>query len=121
GWITSVHVGPHFHIFEPWVGGWFLRSTVWKAESRADDLALELLAPAETLCATLRASGRAGSYARCLAYASSLLSGQFGLPEPAARLYARRLTDAVTGGDSLLSRLGLEGTTACRSSRNPPE
>lgn len=81
-----------------------------QAERRADDLALELLAPAEAVTAILR-EGEATTARE----AAALVASTFGLPAPVARMYTDRLwpgSDESPDG-SLAERLGLGRSPSC--------
>ncbi len=105
GWLSNCPVGPQVHLLEE-EPGTFGRPGVWRAENQADALALELLAPAQTVLALLADSGT-GSYRDAVALAQRLLLETFGLPAGVVPAYARRLAEAGTGGPSLRDALGL--------------
>jgi hypothetical protein len=108
GLLNLVSVAPHVHFLEQQGDGSFVRSEVWHAENRADQLAIELLAPLEAVSSDLVTSDQARMYSMCLASARGLLTAKYGLPTPIAQAYARAIAEELTGGPSILAELGLE-------------
>jgi len=106
--LHGVNVTPAFHLLEKEGDGRFVDARIWNAENRADQLAFELMAPAEIVCANLRESGAAGSYFPCVTAAKAILEATYGLPAVMADTYARHLARTLTGGPTALSFLGLE-------------
>ena len=106
--LHGVNVEPAFHLLEKEGDGRFVDARIWNAENRADQLAFELMAPVEIVCANLRESGADGSYFRCVTAAKAILEATYGLPAVMADAYARYLAQTLTGGPTALSSLGLE-------------
>lgn len=106
GLLNLVSVAPHVHLLEQQGDGSFFRAEVWRAENRADQLAIELLAPLQAVFSDLAADGRATGYSDCLASSRRLLTAKYGLPIPIAHAYARTVAEELTGGPSILDELG---------------
>lgn len=106
GLLNLVSVAPHVHLLEQQGDGSFVRAEVWRAENRADRLAIELLAPLKAVSTDLTATGRATDYSDCLASSRRLLTAKYGLPIPIAHGYARTIAEELTGGPSILDELG---------------
>ena len=99
--LSRTPLGLHLHLLER--GAWgYAEGRVEEAERRADDLALELLAPADEALRRLTASGEALSVERAVA----LLTGDMGLPQAAAEVYARRLVGPSRPPLSFVRRIG---------------
>ena len=103
GILSGVPLGIHRHLLEKESPN--SNAQVWRAESRADELGLELLAPAAMVMARMNPGD---SYFECAAAARELLIESFGLPPAVAASYAARVARALTGGPSVLSSLGLD-------------
>jgi len=108
GLFNLVSVAPHVHLLEQQGDGSFVRAEVWRAENRADRLAIELLAPLRAVSSDLTNAGRTAVYSSCLASAHALLTAKYGLPTPIAHAYARTVAEELTGGPSILDKLGLK-------------
>jgi hypothetical protein len=108
GLLSLVSVTPHTHLLEQKGDGSFARSEVWRAETRADQLAVEILAPFQAVCSDLVVAGSDRTYSACLASACRLLAEGYGLPEAIARSYALTVAEELTGGPSVLANLGLD-------------
>ncbi|GAK61107.1 hypothetical protein U27_01005 [Candidatus Vecturithrix granuli] len=106
--MSAINIKPHVHLLEHGGTGASARSSIWQAEDRADELALELVAPAEIVLSDLKATFDSMSYFECCHVAADILTQKFGLPGNVAKTYARQLAQALTGGPSVLSSLGLE-------------
>lgn len=91
--LAGVTLAPHLHLMERGERG-IERGAVAAAESRADQLAFELLAPWRQALALLPDGGRA---AERQAGATRALASAFGLPTALAEAYARRLLAARDG------------------------
>lgn len=85
--LSGVDITPHTHLFERGPLGRH-SGRVAEAESNADRLAIELLAP-EGLALPLVPAG--GPYRRRLEAGAAALRASFGLPPPIAAAYARAL------------------------------
>lgn len=107
GLLSHVSVAPHIHLLEKQGDGSFARSEIWRAENRADQLAVEILAPLRLVCSDL-AVDQPQTYSACLVSARCLLTTKYGLPASIAHAYAQSVAEDLTGGPSILSQLGLE-------------
>jgi hypothetical protein len=83
------------------------RTDVWASENRADQLAVQLLAPYPEVCRAVCADGAPAGYFQCRTRARHVLIDPFGLPEEIARTYARLVADRITGGISVAESWGL--------------
>ncbi len=106
--LRAINITPHIHLLEHEDTGAFARSSIWQAEDRADELALELVAPVEVVLGELKATSESMSYFECCHVVADVLMQKFGLPGVVAKTYARQLAQTLTGGPSVLSSLGLE-------------
>lgn len=88
--MSSVHLGTLSHMMERPESG-LPANIVLDMEDRADRLALELLAPAEAVCALLRQPAVPGGFEARLMYATQLLTRSYGLPIAIAATYARHV------------------------------
>ncbi len=86
--ISSVHLGTLSHVMERPESG-LPTNLVIDIENRADRLALELLAPAESVRALTRHSTAPRRFEARLVYVTQLLIQQYGLPGGIAASYAR--------------------------------
>lgn len=83
------------------------RTEVWIAENRADQVALELLAPREEVCREVQKGQDCEGSFQCRSKALRVLIERFGLPDHAARPYARSIADEITNGMSVIESWGL--------------
>lgn len=81
------------------------------AECIADEVALELLAPEAAVMERLALLAPGRPYPEREHAAELLLKETFGLPDPIAGRYARRLLRLQTGGPSTREWLGIAGST----------
>jgi Zn-dependent peptidase ImmA (M78 family) len=101
--LTGIQLGFHVHLMERNSEGRIAVAAISTAESRADRLAYELLAPSDTVFDSLERHGtNKPRDAVC-----ALLQTDFGLPEIQARQYASLLLPEVKPPDNFLLRLGL--------------
>ena len=105
--LSEVPISLYTHLLEKEGSGSFLQSKVWKAENRADQLGLELTAPAALVCEDLGSVEDDHDYFSCQAMARKLLQEKYGLPGAAADVYARRVASGMTGGPSVMESWGL--------------
>lgn len=98
GWLNDVKLKPHRHFMERSSQGDILSSEILQIESRADKLALELLAPEEKAVDIVRTAivGKDKYRLRTNAAQIALMS-QFYLAKNIAKPYAERLVAAVGG------------------------
>lgn len=99
--LAGIPVGFHVHLMERGTDGQVERSGIEGAESEADQLALELIAPEQDVTRRLRE--RAEENHRDLAV--QLLTEAYGLPMPIAQGYAATLLSQRCPNSSLVSRL----------------
>lgn len=105
--LADVPIGVHAHLMERTVAGTIGRAAVLDVESRADRLALELLAPEAEVrrrVADLRGSE---NFQRTLADTVSVLVEAFGLPPQIADGYGQSLCRSWYGGPSFREWLGV--------------
>ena len=108
GLLAGVRVGQYEHFMERDSVGGVLSEPVLRAESRADQLALELLAPEETALPLVQAAIRAKpSYAFRLSAAIQVLSQTFSLPATVAQPYAVQLVQLAGGQTTFREWLNL--------------
>jgi len=86
--MSSVHLGAMSHVMERPESG-LPTNLVIDIENRADRLALELLAPAESLCALMQQATAPRGFDGRLAYVTQVLTQHYGLPGAIATSYAR--------------------------------
>ena len=86
--MSSVHLGALSHVMERPESG-LPTNLVIDIENRADRLALELLAPAESLCTLMRQATAPRGFDARLAHLTQILTRRYGLPEAIAASYAR--------------------------------
>jgi IrrE N-terminal-like domain len=86
--MSSVHLGTLSHVMERPESG-LPPNMVLDIEDRADRLALELLAPVESVCALLQQPTAPRGFDARLAYVTQLLTRRYGLPPAIAAVYAR--------------------------------
>ncbi len=80
-------------------------SAAWDAEDHADQLALELVAPADTVREHTNLNQT--SYAERCKEIVGVLTSTFGLPTDMANMYGRALLQSLGKGPSFLEQLGL--------------
>ena len=86
--MSNVHLGTMSHVMERPESG-LPTNLVIDLENRADRLALELLAPAESLCTVMRQATAPIGFDARMAYVTQVLTRQYGLPRVIAVSYAR--------------------------------
>ncbi|MBI1884770.1 MAG: ImmA/IrrE family metallo-endopeptidase [Chloroflexi bacterium] len=100
-------IGVHTHLMERQPDGVLGCGRIVGAESRADRLALELLAPAGEVQCRVARFRRPSSFQRGVDLAVEILTGDFGLPAAAAEPYAKLIMRCWRGGPSFREWLGL--------------
>lgn len=88
--MSNVPLGPMSHVLERPESG-LPTNLVIDIENRADRLALELLAPAQSLSALMRQAKTSQGFDTRLAFLTQTLVTQYGLPGAIASLYARHI------------------------------
>lgn len=101
--LAHVKIGYHIHLMERTSDGHLATSTIEAAERNADRLALELLAPAETVL--LATASRSPEQRR--KEIKNVLIESYGLPVTPAAQYAALLVSLSPRTESFLRRLGL--------------
>jgi Zn-dependent peptidase ImmA (M78 family) len=91
GVLHGVQLTTYLHLMERTPAGSVERLLVLEAEDRADRLALELLAPKETVLTRLAEKGADWCSTEVHALVRETLTQEFGLPETVAETYAQML------------------------------
>jgi hypothetical protein len=91
GALRGVELGVYTHLMERTAAGDVNRREVLEAEDRADRIALELLAPRQTVLERLETRGIRWRENTALRAATGILVGDFGLPPVIAEQYGRSL------------------------------
>jgi hypothetical protein len=91
GVLQGVHLTTYLHLMERTPAGRVERLQILEAEDRADRLALELLAPKETVLARLAEKGVDWRSAAVHTLVREILTQEFGLPDTVAELYGQML------------------------------
>jgi len=99
--LSGIDITPHVHMVERGPLGEY-DGRVAEAESRADLLAIELLAPEERALTCLQLTG---TLRHKVSRGAAALQTTFGLPATIATLYARRIVLAKDGGEGWQSWL----------------
>jgi hypothetical protein len=105
--LVDVPLGTHAHLMQRFPDGSLGCRCIAGAESRADRLALELLAPAGLVRRKLERSGLPGDHRRCVGETIAVLAGVFGLPRSVAESYAIWLCHSWRGEPTVRQWLGL--------------
>lgn len=106
GLINETNIRPFTHLLEKDGDGSFQNIKVFDAENNADALAIELLAPhSEVVKATLSGK-RKMSFELFDQQCFDILISKYKLPSSIATQYSKRLAYSVTGGPSIMSKLG---------------
>jgi len=107
--ISHIGVRPHLHLVEKLEMNNEGRWRVWVAESDADALAWELLAPEYLVRKRLKSEGNSLLFNELKDTLPNLLSDYFQLPQAIAEVYANKLIYSWTsGGPSVAEWLGLQ-------------
>lgn len=85
----------------------FDRLNVWKAENKADELAMELLAPYKIILQDINRDSIPKKYFSLEQYLPQLLQSKYGLTVHIANLYGKSLAIKISGGISLAERWGI--------------
>lgn len=100
-------IGVHTHLMERHPDGVLGCGRIVGAESRADRLALELLAPAAEVQRRVMRFQQPSSFQGGVDLAVEVLTSDFGLPAPVAWPYAKLIMRSWRGGQSFREWLGL--------------
>ena len=101
-WLNNARSEAFAHFMDRAPRGGYGCSRMLEVECRADDLALEILAPRSELVAAISSTG----FVESLKVARSISERRFGLPESVAELYASRVVWQSKGGPSTVERFG---------------
>jgi len=105
GALTDVPLGTYASYMERGVGGRLTLSAIWDAENRADQLALEIVAPCHAVVAGSDLTAQL--YQDHQIALSDTLTNTFGLPPDLADVHARQILRATGKGPSFIEQLGL--------------
>ena len=106
--IASTPIKPYIHILEKEGNGGFKRFNNWLSERDADALAVELLAPYNTIQKDLtKLSTKQSSFLENKTAISEILIKKYALPDSIASEYASMIAASFVGNKSLIERLGL--------------
>jgi hypothetical protein len=106
GLINGISVRSFIHLLEKEGDGSFESVEIFDVENKADMLAIELLAPhLEVIKATLNGQQKM-SFSLFDQYCLDILVSKYKLPIPIAKQYSKRLAYSVTGGPSIITKLG---------------
>ncbi|MXV14343.1 ImmA/IrrE family metallo-endopeptidase [Hufsiella ginkgonis] len=106
GIVHGLNVKPFTHLLEKKGDGSFLNSDVYNSENAADELAIELIAPASRVVADILQGNKPSSFGAFSDRCRLVLENRYKLPGLIANDYARLLAYKVTGGPSIMSRMG---------------
>jgi len=106
GVLSAVSVQPYMHLLEKSGEGSFIDLRVLDAENDADSLALELLAPSAKIIGEVKKEKRKPVFAEFKDKCLTVLMKNYELPESISEQYALQIAYAVTGGPSILTKLG---------------
>ncbi len=107
GILAGVRVGPYHHFMQRDGQGNILSGQVLVAEERADRLAIELLAPYETVMPLVKKAIQVErTHAGRITVAGNILTTEFGLANPIAKIYAGQLIQELGQGQSFREWLG---------------
>lgn len=105
--LGDVPVGTHTHLLERTASGTIGRAGIMGVESRADRLALELLAPEAEVRRRVPDVGRLRVFGQAVGHTTNVLRDAFGLPPRIAEGYGTSLCRSWYGGPSFGEWLGL--------------
>lgn len=106
GVLSSLSIQPFTHLLEKSGDGSFFSEATFNAENDADSLALELLAPVANIVRQVKSKAAKPKFQDFKTECCQLLCDVYGLPVSVSDDYATRLAYAITGGPSLLTKLG---------------
>lgn len=105
--LNGITVGPYTHLMNRETGGRVVSGHILDAETRADRLALELLAPASEVRQHITRRAIPALFQERIAYIGAVLTDTFGLPPGVAERYSKFLCFSWYGGPSVRERLGI--------------
>lgn len=106
GLINGVSVQSFMHLLEKNGDGSFENIKIFDAENNADALAIELLAPHSEIIKETMAGQKKIQFDYFDERCRQILITKYKLPDPIAKEYAKRLAYSVTGGPSIMTKLG---------------
>lgn len=107
GIINGLSVEPFTHLLEKYGDGSFEQVKIFQSENNADFLALELLAPRQKVVAQVLRSNSKPSFDVFREKVHKVLVKKYGLPDSIAQDYAVSLSYSITGGKTIIDKLGL--------------
>lgn len=105
--LTETSIGTHTHLMERRADGLLVSPHIVSAESRADRLALELLAPMEELLRRVAHVRQPAGFRMLVDLAVQVLVNDFGLPLAVAEPYGNFAVRCWTGGPTFREWLGI--------------
>lgn len=106
GIINGISIQPFTHLLENDGDGSFRNIKVYDSENNADTLALELLAPYSEIIKITTTGRNKMSFDLFDQQCFDILISKYKLPGPIAEQYSKRLAYFVTGGPSIMGKLG---------------
>ncbi|WP_276348834.1 ImmA/IrrE family metallo-endopeptidase [Daejeonella sp. JGW-45] len=106
GVLTAIEIKPYTHLLEKKGDGSFESMRVFEAETEADMLALELIAPCAKVVKAAKNGKSKPAFSEFRSNCHKVLKETYGLPGSIIEEYASRIAYATTGGPSLLTKLG---------------
>lgn len=106
--LRHVKLGLFTHLMDRDGFGQITRTGVLNAEDRADRLAIELLAPRNTIVAEVRRCGIRLDESRSVVDLAAMLIAKYGLPSACAQRYAQHMLERSRGRGSFRDWLGIE-------------
>ena len=107
GILSNIAVRKFAHLLEKSGTGDFASYYNWSAENYADALAVELLAPIERVCNDVLSKLRNPTYMTCKGATLEILKDKYRLPISIASQYASKIAYSLTGGTTIVDKLGL--------------
>lgn len=106
GILSSVNVHLYTHLLEKSTDGSFTDLHVLNSENDADSLALELLAPSAMIIKETKGKNKKTVFEEFKKKCNAILTTKYDLPITIAEEYASRISYGITGGPSILTKLG---------------
>ena len=107
GVLNAISMEPFMHLLEKTGNVSFDRHKIFDVENDADALALELLAPSTLVIREAKSIKERARFKDFKDYCYQIITKRYGLPDSIANHYSSRLSYSVTGGPSIISKLGL--------------
>jgi IrrE N-terminal-like domain len=106
GLLNSINIRPFTHLLEKEGDGSFESIQIFNAENNADLLALELLAPNSKVIKETLAGKESISFYEFEKKCYEILIQKYKLPNSIAKQYSTTLSYSITGGPSIMTKLG---------------